>query len=145
MLGVHLTKAWPITQPNPAFRLGEAEYHGVVEAAGTGLGNQALLRDLRPNLPLRLGRGSSASLGVTSRRGAGKIRHLDTRTLLTQQGARTERLEIRKAKGNENPAELFAKHLPTREKLEQLISLFNSRIETGRAQCAPKMGRGRLT
>ena len=35
--------------------------------------------------------------------------------------------------------------MPTAEKLEQLVGLFGGRFEEGRAECAPKMRRDRLT
>ena len=145
MLGLHLAKSWSSTQPNPALSSGEAEYYGVVKAAGVGLGYQALILDLGIELPLRLWTDSSAAIGVTSRQGVGKIRHLDTRTLWVQQAVRTGRIEVRKVKGTENPADLFTEHLPTAEKLEQLVGLFGGRFEKGRAECAPKMRRDRLT
>ena len=145
MVGAHLTKSWSSTQPNPALSSGEAEYYGVVKAAGIGLGYQALLLDLGIELPLRLWTDSSAAIGVTSRQGVGKIRHLDTRTLWVQQAVRTGRIEVRKIKGTENPADLFTKHLPSEDKLKQLVGLFGCRFEEGRAVCAPKMRRDRLT
>ena len=145
MVGAHLTKSWSSTQPNPALSSGEAEYYGVVKAAGIGLGYQALLLDLGIELPLRLWTDSSAAIGVTSRQGVGKIRHLDTRTLWVQQAVRTGRIEVRKVLGTENPADLFTKHLPSEEKLKQLVGLFGCRFEGGRAACAPKMRRDRLT
>ena len=145
MLGVHMTKSWSSTQPNPALSSGEAEYYGLVKAAGIGLGYQALMKDLKVDLPLRLWTDSSAAIGVSSRQGVGKTRHLDTRTLWIQQAVRTGRIEIRKVKGTENPADLFTKHIPTAEKIGQLVSLFGCRFEEGRAACAPKMRRDRLT
>ena len=96
-------------------------------------------------LPLRLWTDSTAAIGVTSRQGVGKIRHLDTRTLWVQQAVRTGRLEVRKVKGTENPADLSTKHLPSAEKLKQLVELFGCRFEDGRAACAPTMRRDRLT
>ena len=109
------------------------------------MGYQALMLDLGIELPSRLWTDSSAAIGVTSRQGVGKIRHLDTRTLWVQQAVRTGRIEIRKVKGTENPADLFTKHLPSEEKLKQLVGLFGCRFEGGRAACAPKMRRDRLT
>jgi len=101
--------------------------------------------DLNIELPLRLWTDSTAAIGVTSRQGVGKIRHLDTRTLWVQQAVRTGRVEVRKVKGTENPADLFTKHLPSAEKMKQLVELFGCRFEDGRAACAPKMRRDRLT
>ena len=145
MVGAQLTKPWSSTQPNPALSPGEAEYYGVVKAAGIGLGYQALLLDLGIELPLRLWTDSFAAIGVTSRQGVGKIRHLDTRTLWVQQAVRTGRIEVRKVKGTEDFADLFTTHLPSEEKLKQLVGLSGCRFEEGRAAWAPNMRRDRLT
>ena len=54
-LGSHTTKAWSATQASLALSSGEAEYYGVVRAAGIGLGLQSLLGDGGVCLPLRSG------------------------------------------------------------------------------------------
>ena len=46
VLGSHLIKSWSSTQNLVSLSSGEAEFYGVVKAAGMGLGYQALLRDL---------------------------------------------------------------------------------------------------
>ena len=145
MLGAHLIKAWSSTQPNQALSSAEAEYYGVVKASSMGLGYQSLARDLSVKLPLRVWTDSTAAMGVIARQGVGKIRHLDTRTLWVQQAARTGSIEYRKVLGTENPADLFTKHLPTAEKLNQLIGLFGCEVRGGRAEAAPQMRRERLT
>ena len=145
MLGSHLIKAWSSTQPNHALSSGEAEYYGSVKAGGAGLGYQALLEDLGAKLPLRVWTDSTAAMGVATRQGVGKIRHLDTRTLWMQQAVRSGRIEFRKVLGTENPADLFTKHMPSQEKLEQVMNLFACRSIAGRSKIAPKMRRERLT
>ena len=45
MIGSHVVKCWSSTQASLALSSGEAEYYGVVRAAGIGLGQQALYRD----------------------------------------------------------------------------------------------------
>ena len=145
MPGSHLIKAWSSTQPNHALSSGEAEYYGSVKAGGSGLGYQALLEDIGAKLPLRVWTDSTAAMGVATRQGVGKIRHLDTRTLWMQQAVRSGRIELRKVKGTENPADLFTKHMPPQEKLEQVMNLFGCRFIAGRSKIAPKMTRERLT
>ena len=46
MLGGHLIKSWSSTQPSISFSSGEAEYYGVVKAAGIALGHQSLMADM---------------------------------------------------------------------------------------------------
>ena len=44
---------------------------------------------------------------------------------------------MRKVRGKVNPADLFTKHLPSKEKVHQLMGLFGCEYRTGRAQSAP--------
>ena len=96
MLGRHTIKHWSSTQPSVTLSSGEAEFYGVVRGAGQGLGYQALLQDLGLELPLRVWTDSSAALGICSRQGLGKLRHLDTHTLCVQHAVRSKRLVLNK-------------------------------------------------
>ena len=80
MLGRHTIKHWSSTTPSVALSSGEAEFYGVVRGAGQGLGYQSLISDLGLPLPLRMWTDSSAAIGICSRQGLGKLRHLDTHT-----------------------------------------------------------------
>ena len=104
MVGTHLIKSWSSTQSLIALSSGEAEFYGVVKAAGTGLGYQALLTELGIHLPLRVWTDSTASIGICGRQGLGKLRHIDTQALWIQQRVRDGSFELRKVKGTENPA-----------------------------------------
>ena len=50
---------------------------------------------------------------------------------------RTKAISVRKVRGEVNPADLFTKHLPSREKVHQLMSLFGCEYRAGRAESAP--------
>ena len=80
MLGRHTVKHWSSTQASVALSSGEAEFYGLVRAAGQGLGYRALLADLGLEVPVRVWTDSSAAIGVCSRQGLGKLRHIDTHT-----------------------------------------------------------------
>ena len=41
--------------------------------------------------------------------------------------------------GEENPADLFTKHIESGKKLEQLVNMFNCEFKDGRPQAAPKL------
>ena len=111
MLGTHLIKSLSSTQTSVALSSGEAEFNGVVRGAGIGLGFQSLLADLGVQVPLRVWTDSSAAIGICSRQGLGKLRHLDTHTLWIQQAVRSKRVDLRKIPGERNPADLFTKHI----------------------------------
>lgn len=139
MLGGHLLKSWSSTQSQISLSSGEAEFYGVVRAGGTGLGFKSLMADLSVPLPLRVWTDSTATMGVCGRQGLGRLRHVDTQCLWIQQRIRDGSIELRKVKGEINPADLFTKHLPSRDKVRQLLSLFNCEFEDGRAAGAPKL------
>ena len=137
MLGKHTIKHWASTQPSVSLSSGEAEFYGVVRGSGQGLGYQALLKDLGLNVPLRVWTDSSAALGICSRQGLGKLRHLDTHTLWVQQAVRSRRIELKKVLGEENPADLPTKHSLPNERLEKLTALYDCHFKGGRAETAP--------
>ena len=137
MIGSHCIRTWSSTQASVTLSSGEAEYYGLVKAAGAGLGHQSLMDDLGLHLPVRVWTDSSAALGIASRSGLGKLRHLETHTLWVQEKVRTGAISLKKVWGEVNPADLFTKHLPSREKVHQLLGLFNCEYRTGRAAAAP--------
>ena len=62
-----------------------------------------MLRDLGVDLPIRLWTDFSAAIGICSRQGLGKLRHLDTHTLWIQQAVRIGRADLRKGARGEEP------------------------------------------
>ena len=141
MIGSHVVKFWSSTQARLALSSGEAEYYGVVRAAGIGLGQQALYRDAGLEVPIRIWTDSSAAMGTSARQGLGKLRHLECHSLWLQQRLRRKQFELLKVPGEENPADLFTKHLESEKKLMQFISLFNCQMRGGRAASAPLLKR----
>ena len=74
------------TQVPISLSTGESEWHGVVKGSCVGLGMKSLAYDLtHTQYPLTLRPDSSAARGIGLRRGAGKLRHVDTSTLWLQQ------------------------------------------------------------
>ena len=139
MLGQHLIKSWSSTQASISLSSGEAEFNGVVRGAGIGLGYQSLVKDLGQHLPVRVWTDSSAAIGVCSRQGLGKLRHLDTHTLWVQQAIRARKIVLCKVDGETNPADILTKHSLGRERLIELTRSLDCRFRGGRASLAPKM------
>ncbi len=137
--GTHLLKSWSSTQPSVSLSSGEAEFYGVLKAAGAGLGMQSLMRDVGYVLSLRVWTDSSAAIGICGRQGLGKLRHIDTHTLWVQQAVRTKRFSLHKVLGEANPGDLFTKHLASRERLAALTRLLGCTFASGRAQIAPSV------
>ena len=96
----------------------------MVKAAGVGLGYVSLLADVRIQLPLRVWTDSTATIGICGRQGLGKLRHIDTQCLWIQQRVRDHIVSLMKVKGEDNPADLFTKHLTGSDLVERLLELF---------------------
>ena len=137
MIGAHVIRTWSSTQPSVTLSSGEAEFYGLVKAAGAGLGHQSLMQDFGLKTPVRVWTDSSAAIGISTRSGLGKLRHLETHTLWVQEKVRTGAIEVRKVRGDVNPADLFTKHLPSKDKIHQLVKLFGCEYRSGRSEAAP--------
>ena len=133
MLGSHCLKAWSSTQPTVSLSSGEAEFYGLVKASGIGLGFKALLEDFGRELPVTVWTDSSAAIGVVGRQGFGRLRHLDTHSLWVQQAVRSKRIVVRKVRGDDNVADLFTKHLTSRDRISYLLSLLGCHYLDDRA------------
>ena len=140
-MGGHFIKSWSATQGAISLSSGEAEFYGVVKAAGIALGYQALLADLGVELPVRVWTDSSATMGICGRQGLGKLRHVDTKSLWVQQKVRDGSLEFRKVRGEVNPADHFTKHLSSEARVTELLRLFGCHFVGGRAEGAPQLRR----
>jgi hypothetical protein len=112
MFGSHCVKTYSSTQDIVALSSGEAEFYGIVKAGSYGLGMVGLGRDLGLNLRLRINTDSSAARSIGSRKGAGKVRHLDVRELWIQERIARGDLTVRKVSGIENLADILTKHVP---------------------------------
>ena len=141
MIGSHILKCWSSTQASIALSSGEAEFYGVVRAAGIALGHKSILADLGVDLSARVWTDSSAAMGTCGRQGLGKLRHIECYTLWVQQRLRQGQFELRKVRGDVNPADLFTKHLESRQKVDQLVSLFGFAFREGRPNAAPALRR----
>ena len=142
MLGKHLIKSWSSTQASVSLSSGEAEFYGVVKAGGTCLGYQSLVRDLGYKLPVRVWTDSTATMGICGRQGLGKLRHIDTQCLWIQQRVRDGTIELVKVRGEDNPADLFTKHLQSRDRIHSLLALFGCVYVGGRPALAPQLRAG---
>ena len=139
MLGQHLIKSWSTTQGPISLSSGEAEFYGVVKASSVALGYQAMMEDLGLRMAVRVWTDSTATMGICGRRGLGKLRHIDTQCLWIQQKVRRKDIELRKIRGEMNPADLFTKHLPGEDKIKSLVKLLSCEFREGRAATAPKL------
>ena len=96
MFGKHVIRTWSSTQPSVTLSSGEAEFYGLVKAAGAGLGHQPIMKDFGHDTRVRVWTDSSAALGISTRSGLGKLRHLETHTLWVQEKVRTGAIQVSK-------------------------------------------------
>lgn len=106
-----------------------------------GLGYQALLKDLGIEAPLRVWTDSSAAIGICSRQGLGKLKHLDTHTLWIQQAVRLGRVELRTVDGEVDPADFLTNHSLSRKRLEALVKLHGCEYMGGAPSQRPRLAK----
>ena len=95
-LGGHWLGHWSRTQPTIALSSGEAELNASNLGASEGLGLKNIMRDLGDEVDLVVLEDSSASIGIGSREGTGRIKHLETRQLWIQEKTTKGDLELKK-------------------------------------------------
>ena len=81
MFGAYLIKLWATTQGALALSSGEAEYYSIVKGASIALGIRNIMKDMEVEGNIKIETDASAAKGIASRRGAGKIRHIEVSQL----------------------------------------------------------------
>jgi hypothetical protein len=114
-LGNHCIKTWSSTQGAFALSSAEAELYAMIEGTTRAKGLHSLAKELGftklANI-VKPGTDSSAAKSFVSRRGLGKMRHLEIRDLWLQQQVREGLVEVSKVPGERNTADLMTKILP---------------------------------
>ena len=138
MLGTHCIKTWSINQQVVATSSGEAEYYGMVKGASNGLGIQGMLLDAGVTLGITLRIDSSAAKGIASRRGLGKVRHIELAELWLQDQVARGKIKIEKIRGDDNFSDSLTKH-SNPERVLQTLRGVNQRLVRGRHEIMPKV------
>ena len=117
-MGKHCIKTWSTTQGAVALSSAEAEFYALVEAVlrAKGLITVALelgFTSLRTEV--KAATDSSAAKSFLSRRGLGKMKHIEVRDLWLQEEVLKGQVEVMKVLGTENPADLMTKFLNVAE------------------------------
>ena len=139
MLGAHAVKGWSVTQGVIALSSGEAEFYGIVKGSSVGMGVQSVLGDLGVKFKLQVLTDSSAAKGIASRRGLGKVRHVEVNQLWVQEKIADGSIELSKVSGEVNLADALTKHVG-REILERHLEGTNQRLCGGRHVLMPTVG-----
>ena len=139
MLGSHCVKTYSLTQDAIALSSGESEFYGIVKAATVGLGIKGLMMDMGLSMELRVNTDSSAAKSIASRRGCGKVRHLEVRELWLQDRVAKGELQVKKVRGEDNLADILTKHVG-RETLDKHMTSAGYERRTGRHWLSPALG-----
>ena len=104
MLGSHSIKTWSASQGATALSSDEAEFYVMIEAVLRAKGLLSLASELGfsalPNV-VKFGTDSSAAKSFVSRRGLGKMRHLEIRNRWLQQEVLNKRVVVSKVAGED--------------------------------------------
>ena len=110
-VGEHAIRHWSSTQSVIALSSGEAEYYGMVKGASMALGIRSILADLGVELQIRIRTDASAAKGIATRRGLGKVRHIEVNQLWLQEKVNNGEIQVMKVKGEGNLADGLTKAL----------------------------------
>ena len=135
--GSHCIKSSSSTQATIALSSAEAEYYALVKSASIALGLRAMYRDLGIELGLELNTDATGVKGIATRRGLGKLRHVDVHLLWLRQFVARGAFRINKVDGKVNPADLMTKHLCSDANYSNTQKLRFAQTE-GQAQCCPQ-------
>ncbi len=105
MFGSHCLKTYSKTQETIALSSGESGFYGIVKAATMGIGIKSMFKDLGLEVEFQGITDSSAARSMSSRRGAGRVRHGEVRELWVQERVRRGELSINKVRGKDNVAD----------------------------------------
>ena len=130
MLGQHCLRTWSSTQPVHALSVAEAEYYALVEGSTRCLGLQTMLKELGVEAGVVvISTDSSSAKSFASRRGLGRMRHIEVKELWLQEAVRRGRIQPKKVDGAVNPADLFIKYLTNVDIDKHLNSLNCRRVK----------------
>ena len=111
MLGNHMIKSWSSTQANVTLSSGEAEYYGLVKGASVAIGVKSMHAEMGIHVRIRVSTDASAAKGIASRRGLGKVSHIEVHQLWVQDKVASGEIEVRKVDGKANIADMLTKHV----------------------------------
>ena len=138
MVGSHCVKTWSATQKSITLSSGEAELVAAVKMSTELLGVLQLLADWGLEKEARVYVDSAAAIGITQRKGNGKLRHVKVGMLWIQEKVEEGELQVVKVLGTENPADAMTKHL-NGSKIEQLMGRLSQESRAGRSELSLRL------
>ena len=113
MLGQHCIRTWSSTQGAIALSSAEAEFYALIDAVLRAKWAQSVLFELGVSVSpvAEAYTDSSAAKSFVSKRGLGKMRHLELRDLWLQREVGDGKVSVHTVLGTENPADAMTKFL----------------------------------
>ena len=109
MRGSHWHKHYSVTQSTVTLSSAESELSGICKGTSVSLGLISISKDLALTFDLVVETDASAAIGISRRRGLGKIRHLGVADRWIQDRVRSGDLVLRKVAGSENASDILTK------------------------------------
>ena len=135
----HTVKSWACTQPIIALSTGQAELYAMNEEPDQALGLQSLLRDLGIELEIRVHTDATTGRAMGTRRGLGKVHHIEVNELWLQEKVEKGKLNILKINKNKfNLTDLLTKYL-SKDEIEHIVDFMQHAFLEGRSDVAPEL------
>ena len=126
VVGLHCLRTWSTTQGAIALSSAEAEFYAMIDGVLRAKRVVGTLGELGASLTsqvVELYTDSSAAKSFVSRRGLGRMRHLELRHLWLQREVGLGLVVVSKIAGEENPADAMTKYLSQRDLSTRLLRL----------------------
>ena len=123
--GERLVDSWVASDQVRALSSGEAELYGILDGSARGIFHKALYEEMGRTINIDVETDSTAAIGMCSRTGVGKTRHIQVRWLWIQDAIREKLVRLRKVRGTDNEADMGTKDFdgPTHHRLLQKLPL----------------------
>ena len=123
MAGKHTLTQWCRGQAVIAISSGEAEYYALVTTISELCGIRSLAQDWNLDYKLKANVDATAAIGIASRRGLGKLKHVNTIFLWVQERIDQLKIDIKKKHTSEMLADLLTKFLGNKIMLKHLTNM----------------------
>ena len=130
MIGKHVVHSYSKGQAVIALSSGEAEYYGLVSGISQALGTVSLIRDWGIGLKAHVWMDATAGIAIGSRRGLGKVKHIDTVFLWAQEVVNTGRVTVGKKPTTEMLADILTKPV-THSILRKMLTNMSFEFQAG--------------
>ena len=103
----------------------EADLYGIVDGSARGTFTKHMFEEMGRTINIDVETDSTAAIGMCSRTGVGKTRHIQVRWLWIQDAIRDKVVRLRKVRGTNNETDMGTKDLdgPTHQRLWQKLPL----------------------